>query len=539
MMLGISELDDMVIGYLDRNDFVACTQVCSTWHRMEISYIWDDLTPIDHPTTTVAFRKMLIYDFVRTRQQKQGQEQQQQSSATSPSTSLLVSLGLAKYGALVRKLPDPSKLRSRMSCPQTLDDQAPAAHLLDFESNELVEIIADLRAPHARVLIVAILPFGCSVETWKLKLLLSRCTASLHTLLLSVELCCTDKRDEIEPAEETDVLPQLQVQSLHLERLKFQEDAMEFWPWLWRQCGHVQSLHLCEIDPPILKSLAEHMRPMMPGLGGLCLGRNEVSQKDSKDGDSVELLNGSVKGWRWLDFGRSVKLGAKSIKVISSLLPTVKGLFVAGSDCWLDYINPFKECPNLAVYCITDVMSRSRDVPGQVAVLGFIDQEPSDGTFKTWACESTFKTLTIKITGVPRPDIKKKHNIADEQYPGQEEFQSLVYDRLARFTQLESLSLGQGRLIFVDGHVEQRPVQTDCLELSLESRLGKLGGLKGMQMLNVSNMAHRIGLRDVQWMVDSWPKLLALEGLNVNAKEGHEFEAVKWLKENHPLISVF
>ncbi|KAF9944865.1 hypothetical protein BGZ72_001885, partial [Mortierella alpina] len=55
--------------------------------------------------------------------------------------------------------------------------------------------------------------------------------------------------------------------------------------------------------------------------------------------------------------------------------------------------------------------------------------------------------------------------------------------------------------------------QYECLEMTLESGLMNLHGLKKLQVLDVQGMAQRIGVDEVQWMTEHWPKLRAIYGL--------------------------
>jgi hypothetical protein len=110
-----------------------------------------------------------------------------------------------------------------------------------------------------------------------------------------------------------------------------------------------------------------------------------------------------------------------------------------------------------------------------------------------------------------------------EDYPGHgREIQQRVYDRLARFTNLETLWLGGYR---------DYP-ETYCLEMSLESGLDRISGLKRLKLLGVYFMRTRIGEAEVKWMVEQWPKLSVIYGLS----RLKNWEAVKWLQQHHPEI---
>ena len=132
--------------------------------------------------------------------------------------------------------------------------------------------------------------------------------------------------------------------------------------------------------------------------------------------------------------------------------------------------------------------------------------------------------LEVKIAGIPRPDLERKV-VVREAYPGQgREIQSQVYNRLGRLTNLETLRVGDqvGRF------------QYDCLEMSLESGLDKLSGLKALKELNTESLATKIGIKEVQWM-GNWPKLSTIYGLD---GRGRDVEAVEWLRANRPKIVV-
>ena len=58
-----------------------------------------------------------------------------------------------------------------------------------------------------------------------------------------------------------------------------------------------------------------------------------------------------------------------------------------------------------------------------------------------------------------------------------------------------------------------RPFQYGCLRLSLESGLDLMKDLKQLRVLDVSGMAHRIGVQELEWMHVNWPRLKWIEGL--------------------------
>lgn len=75
--------------------------------------------------------------------------------------------------------------------------------------------------------------------------------------------------------------------------------------------------------------------------------------------------------------------------------------------------------------------------------------------------------------------------------------------------------------------------QYGCLEMTLESGLDQLKSLKNLRVLGVQRMAQRIGIKEVQWMTQHWPKLRVIQGLCDN---GDNLEAAEWL--GNPMITV-
>jgi hypothetical protein len=162
--------------------------------------------------------------------------------------------------------------------------------------------------------------------------------------------------------------------------------------------------------------------------------------------------------------------------------------------------------------------------------MAFVDLDPDTGLLKPWLCERSLKVLEIKFAPIPRPDSENESMVA-EAYPGQgREIQSQVYDRIARLTHLDTLRLGY---ICASRYTGYRPEMS--LEMSLESGLDKLSGLKSLNELSIQKVATRIGTKEVQWMVENWPNLSAIYGLD---ERGRDVEAVECIRENFPKIVV-
>jgi len=166
----------------------------------------------------------------------------------------------------------------------------------------------------------------------------------------------------------------------------------------------------------------------------------------------------------------------------------------------VEFVEILSSCPNLHTF--HGIFGRS-SIQGDI----FIDQDSHTGELKAWLCETSLKVLKVDIGHIPRPELKGV-GVIDEEHPGQgREIQGLVYDRLARLTNLETLSLGD----IPEGctyYYRQSAVETqlDCLEMSLESGLHKLSELTRLKELNVLGMKPKIGIKEIQWMAGALAK---------------------------------
>ncbi|KAK3837828.1 MAG: hypothetical protein JOS17DRAFT_731940 [Linnemannia elongata] len=162
----------------------------------------------------------------------------------------------------------------------------------------------------------------------------------------------------------------------------------------------------------------------------------------------------------------------------------------------------------------------SSRLPPTIMVTDIISSPP-------WSCR-WIAHLEIRISGIPRPDIYTdyKNRLAPTllgvSMNQSRAIQRQVYAQLGQLNLLQTLSLGadsplaeleittdkNGTRVFFD-----RRLQLSCLEMTLESGLGLLAGLRDLKRLTVVNMDHRIGVAELQWMEKSWPNIKRVTGL--------------------------
>lgn len=111
-----------------------------------------------------------------------------------------------------------------------------------------------------------------------------------------------------------------------------------------------------------------------------------------------------------------------------------------------------------------------------------------------------------------------------------------VYSQLGQLTTLKELTpVGQT----VSRARSQDALQVEGLVFSLESRLDLLRGMKAMEVLDLRNCAHRIGIEELDWFHEHWPNLKSIKGLQ-NSRDWadeewqkKEAEVEAWIAE-HP-----
>lgn len=185
-------------------------------------------------------------------------------------------------------------------------------------------------------------------------------------------------------------------------------------------------------------------------------------------------------------------------------------------------------------------------------------------TYKPWSCEESLRVLRTGIASVimgnDRPWRGPLTPKPAPTQPGEGPFDHLsgleypacfdwFYNHLARLTNLRELCLVSVKDPFPYSRNETRELQ-----FTVEEGLGRLEGLKRLEILDVEHLRHRIGVVEMQWMVKHWPMLKVIrglifeedaekggEGVDVEMMEGEGkgwSEGVKWLKLARPDIEL-
>jgi len=462
---------------------------------------------------------------------------------TRPSPPLLA---LSKYGHWIQILPNPNNLRrvlhdDREGRDKDLAGYKRLLHLfkrcspdvqvqsysmnkmdLDLPSGSLRRQIIDFTLPRVRHLRMGSSTRTLQTNASKLMDLLDQCGAVLMKLELDINILDGTGVDDVkEGTVENDPGKWTSLKELVLQDWGPKADTEVFWPWLLKRCGQVEKLELDKCSGPP-EFLAQIMLTDMPKLNQCALG--VIDGFDLIQEHKVAaILSGSCNGWKEVRVERGAtfrRVAMDSLEKHSSTIETLdfNGCRGQSSD---EIVHILQSYTNLRSF------SNFNDYSKLDAKV-FTDMDPDTGALRPWKCEATLKELNIRITGIPRTDGMGGGD-NDEASIGQaREIQGGVYDRLARLTNLETLCLGWRA--FRDDRDDP-----NYLDMTLESGLHKLSGLKSLKSLCFRGIPGKIGIKDVQWMVENWPRLRWIDGL-VGSVEG--WGAVWWLQMTHPKIEV-
>ncbi|KAF9374517.1 hypothetical protein CPC16_001236 [Podila verticillata] len=268
----------------------------------------------------------------------------------------------------------------------------------------------------------------------------------------------------------------------------------------------------------------------------------EDTRDELTDLDVSQMISRSVK-WTRIDIRTQRNVGALTAAAIASHCQKLETLSL--SDCPRVNSSDIQSILTVASNLLyLDINSNGNFAPPQL--------QASDVVSSSWAC-SSLEGLSANIVGVPRPDVTLQHNgqptsgalhsgtVADSHA-----IQRRVLAQIGMLTGLQELHLGNNELsenetdrfgydpatkktLFVDDHF-----QLTCLELSLASGLDQLSELKGLEVLDVTRMAHRIGVAELEWMQENWPCLERVEGLFNEWYDILEPGVRSWLKKHKP-----
>jgi hypothetical protein len=347
-----------------------------------------------------------------------------------------------------------------------------------------------------------------------------------------------------------------------------------WWSQALAKCVRLRRLHIQGCSMKTLGVLASILKNGgLSNLDDIVLRFSRFMSSQVNDQGLADMLSACRKGWRSVDV--SVLYPRSADVLIKNHHRTLECLYAEETSSLTSarLYQFLLLCPNLHTFSILEDGAKALPAtPARFEADEFIDLDQVTNTLRPWPCESTLRVFRAKIARIPRPDVTHTYHgfprdednyqydefdeeVRLEEYPGQgRDIQHRVYERLSRFKQLEVLALGHNdrdTLSFsresnyhpdvqgVDVYFDEM-FQYECLSMNLQRSGGGSSGmellaeLKDLRELNVHRMATCIGVEEVRWMTQNWPKLRSVRGLKSEHEE--ERRADNWLKVNCPWI---
>ncbi|KAF9146646.1 hypothetical protein BGX30_011838 [Mortierella sp. GBA39] len=299
--------------------------------------------------------------------------------------------------------------------------------------------------------------------------------------------------------------------------------------------------HIAEEQLPLL---AKALASSLPSLDALHVGHVGNLRRSPKPAELAlaSVLSAGRAGWRSLSLPICGRASADALVKHCSTLEELQLQRMDGVTGQHLY-QILSTSPWLVKFDVEVVQGTL----ARISAEDFIDLDPFTDAPTPWPCESSLRVFRARIGGISRPAGTPSPRAPQEPAMVQEQdHQSKIYARLARFTHLERLELGtQGvwNYDYDDNNTspyqevkDNRGYHLDCLSMTLDSGLKTLEGLKKMREVNVTSMATKIGVREIHWMTKSWPRLEAVKGLKNYDSSMPEDKAARWLRGNHPHI---
>ncbi|KAF9435320.1 hypothetical protein BGZ76_006518 [Entomortierella beljakovae] len=414
----------------------------------------------------------------------------------------------------------------------------------------------------------------CELRAKPIQYLLDRCTPDLEELILTISFgskaeaeymgqeniaTWADNNNSMDEDEDEDndhfssATPRsgqshsVNGKSWKLRKLVLKGDLSGQGPLIWlpllQKSRQLQILCVDVFQNLTMRQLAHTLGTCCPVVSEITLQCMTAPQQDS---DIAELIQSS-RSWRSLSMSFFHGFGPLSTLALIKHSYSLETLILEECDGLesRDIQTVLTTCSQLKTFRV--MTSNGADFHSTM----YLDAE--DMMNSPWVCNGLVN-LKLMIAGIPRPDLQTDQYgvrltgpLHDGMMSGYE-YHRTVYQQLGRLKNLRELWLGHdkqdlddeenyyateviGQWKFIDPDE-----QFECLEFSLRSGLDELRGLKELRVLNVDRMNTRIGLSEVQWMVQQWPKLEKIIGLVIQGETRPK--CVQWLYDNRPNIEL-
>ncbi|KAF9921520.1 hypothetical protein FBU30_008418 [Linnemannia zychae] len=302
------------------------------------------------------------------------------------------------------------------------------------------------------------------------------------------------------------------------------------------RCVNLECIRIENLGTKSLISFARVIRDSCPNLVQL-----DYLSEFEEDGEAaiVEILRMSRLGWRYVDLLSVDNFNRTASAELFSHAPTLEVLKVIK---WPEYdmedlCSFLRHAKNLRILEGND--DRMSVYAGLRLDANFMVTQ-SNNRHYPWGLGKAVEFFQLQIDNIPRPDVIYQQNgeplqaeipngniLSDPS--SRYEVQRWILTQLGSMTGLKVLILGLPEPdIYFPGFSELDELDDfnySSLEFSLASGLDLLAGLKELRVLNVSCTAHRIGVKELEWMYVHWPKLEKIKGLESKREWAEDIEA--------------
>ncbi|KAI1321466.1 hypothetical protein EDD11_005157 [Mortierella claussenii] len=339
---------------------------------------------------------------------------------------------------------------------------------------------------------------------------------------------------------------------------------------LIRRSFSLKKISLCPTSRKFMHALATVLQDHCPLVDSLTLGRTSHLIQDE---DYNRLLQAG-RAWKHMAFMCTTAFGSNSRETLLQHAATLESVNITRCLHFANYylIRLLASCPHLRAlrhwnsspqlaedyetrtFCNTEIVAAKTlkvltvrfpmsQIP-RVAVetLSPLAQPgpapysaPSSNQQPSHSLQPHLQQLHLDLLGTLGPHGHQfLHNDSVS-------FRHHLYERLATLTKLEELWLGDSDIeqisveyVLMTKKCEQA-VDTgfDSLELTIAEGLKRLSSLENLRVLGVYGLFHKIGIEELAWMCQAWPRLERIHGLFWHERK---LDMVAWLKEHAPYL---
>lgn len=256
------------------------------------------------------------------------------------------------------------------------------------------------------------------------------------------------------------------------------------------------------------------------------LGSRHFPNKDESLDQEIANIISLNSSWKNIDLDNLKHVGPKTVEAILGHCTALETLHL--NRCELltnaDLTSILGKAKKLKDFQTNGIVSRRHDPsPRFLTSTDIAGIHWGSFSIKTFCCPIKVPSPDDDI-----PEVKREAEWSSTMEDSREA-QRQVYQQLSKLTKLKELRLGDIR----GGGKTHHAFQWYCLEMTLESGMDKLEGLKQLEILDIRTMNHDIGVQELDWMNRCWPRLKCVLGLIPPGTNGYP-NIEYWFQNNQP-----